>query len=130
LNGIELALDVSDWSASVVLDEEAVICAVAGAVMATAGLSEGAVSRSLSVAVGSSKDDRLAVTVAEDGVTPPAGIDRRFFDVKWSERPGGWLAAVAAVTVKAVAERHNGEAALLDRKGRGSALQFTFSQQR
>jgi len=130
LNGIDLALDVADWSASAMLDEEAVICAVAGAVMATAGLSEGAASRSLSVAVGRSKDDRLAITVAEDGVSPPAGIDRRFFDVKWSERPGGWLAAIAAVTVQAVAERHNGEAALLDRKGRGSALQLTFSQQR
>ena len=128
LNGIDLALDVSDWSASAVVDEEAVICAVAGAVIATAGLTEGGASRSLSVAVGGSKDDRLTVTVAEDGVTPPAGIDWRFFDVKWSERPGGWLAAVAAVTVKAVAERHNGQAVLLDRNGRGTALQFTFSQ--
>jgi len=128
VNGIDLAPDVSDWSASAVLDEEAVICAVAGAVIATAGLTEGTASRSLSVAIGGAKDDRLTVTVAEDGVTPPAGIDRRFFDVKWSERPGGWLAAVAAVTVKAVAERHNGQAALLDRNGRGIALQFSLSR--
>jgi hypothetical protein len=127
VNGIDLAPDVSDWSASAVLDEEAVICAVAGAVIATAGLTEGAASRSLSVAIGGAKDDSLTVTVAEDGVTPPAGVDR-FFDVKWSERPGGWLAAVAAVTVRAVAERHNGQATLLDRNGRGTALQFSLSR--
>jgi hypothetical protein len=128
LNGIALALDLSDWSVSAALDEEAVICAVAGAVMAVAGLSEGAASRSLSVTVDRTKDDRLAVTVAEDGITPPVGLDHRFFDLKWAERPGGWLATIAAVTVKSVAERHNGQAVLLDRKGRGSALQFTFSQ--
>jgi hypothetical protein len=128
LNGLDLALDVSDWSASAMLDEEAVIAAVAGAVMATAGLSEGASSLSLSVAVGRSKEDRLAVTVAGDGVTSPAGIDRHFFDVKWQERPGGWLSAIAAATVKAVAERHNGQAVLLDRVGRASALQVTFVQ--
>jgi len=104
------------------------MCAVAGAVIATTGLTEGAASRFLSVAIGGAEDDRLAVTVTEDGVTPPAGIDRRFFDVKWSERPGGWLAAVAAVTVKAVAERHNGRASLLDRNGRGTALQFSLSR--
>jgi hypothetical protein len=128
VNGIDLAPDVSDWSASAVLDEEAVLCAVAGAVIATAGLTEGAASRSLSVAIGGANDDRLTVTVAEDGVAPPAGIERRFFDVKWSERPGGWLAAVAAVTVRAVAERHNGQAALLNRNGRGTALQFSLSR--
>jgi hypothetical protein len=128
LNDIDLALDVSDWKASAVLDEQAVIRAVAGAVIATAGLAAGSGSRSLTVAVGVSKDDRLTVSVAEDGVTPPADLDRRFFDVTWPERPGGWLAAIAAVTVKAVAERHNGQAVLLDRNGRGSALQFSLGR--
>ena len=128
LNGVELTPDVSDWGTSALVDEEAVMCAVTGAVLATAGLTDRAGVRSMTIGLSRSKDGHFTIDVAQDTFAPPAGIDREFFDWQWSDRPGGWQATLAAVTVKAVAERHRGHAALLDRNGRGSALQFSLAQ--
>jgi hypothetical protein len=128
LKGITLSPDVADWNLAAILDESAVVCAVTGAVIATAGLIDGAAATAISVAVTRADETRLTIDVAQDGTAPANSVDGRFFDEQWFERPGGWPAAIGAATALAVTRRHQGDAILLTREGRGSTVRLTFAR--
>jgi len=126
LKGIVLTQEVPDWNLSAVIDEDAVICALTGAIIATAGLTEGAGAPVITVAGGRSDDGQLTIDIAQDLVAPAADIESRFFDPRWSDRPGGWPATIGAAMAKAVTQRHRGDALLLARDERGSTLRLTL----
>jgi hypothetical protein len=60
----------------------------------------------------------------------PAGYrmraDARFFDLSWSDRPGGAAAAIGAAAARAVAERHGGDATFVAGAAPGSTVRLTF----
>lgn len=126
LRTIDLKVNLVNGDVFGDLDEEGLICGVTGAVIAIAGLGA-ADAPQLTVTVRRWSADALAVEVAQPGVSPGAGVAGRFFDRTWSDRPGGWAAALGAAVAQAVAERHGGEAAFLT-DARGSTLRLTIDQ--
>jgi hypothetical protein len=125
LNGIDLAPDVSDWSASAVLDEEAVICAVAGAVIATAGLTEGAASRSCRLPLAGRRTigsrSRWRRTASRLG-----WLFCRLFEVQVTRHKELQSKARQFSQSTRILEASRGK--ILDRNGRGTALQFSLSR--
>jgi hypothetical protein len=65
--------------------------------------------------------------VQETVVVDP-GVATRFFEASWSDRPGGWAAALGALVARAVAQRHGGDALFMPREGRGSTTRLTFGR--
>ena len=68
------------------------------------------------------------VEVTQDEASLPAGARARFFDSTWTDRPGGWTAAIGAAVARAVAQHHGGEAALVPAGKRGTTLRLTFTR--
>src|SRR4029453_14479001 len=71
LSGVDVSLQVADWNATADLDEEALVAAVSGAIVATAGLMEGV--ESPRVALRARADEStLTIVVAQDAVVVDA----------------------------------------------------------
>ncbi|MEQ1575238.1 MAG: ParB/RepB/Spo0J family partition protein [Vicinamibacterales bacterium] len=126
LRSIDLKVNLVDGDPLADLDEGALICGVTGAVMAVSGLL-GSVdaSQQVTLTVRRWPGEALAVEIAQDVVSPAAGVADRFFDRTWSDRPGGWNATIGAAVAQAVAEHHGGEAAFLT-DSRGSTVRLTL----
>jgi hypothetical protein len=126
LRGVEVTMHVADWNATLDLDEEALVAAIAGAVVATAGVMEGIESPRVLVTARPMGDGDLVIDVSQDAVTVDPADAERFFDAARPERLGGRLAAIGASAARVVAERHAGEAAFVSDAGRGSAVRLTL----
>jgi hypothetical protein len=127
LRGIDLKLNMADWNMPVDLDEEALVCAVSGAVVATAGLIGDVESPQLTLTV-QRAENKAAVEIAQDTIAPGPQIADRFFDAAWVDRPGGRASAIGAAVARAVAERHGGDAVFQSSVGRGSAVKLTLGR--
>ena len=128
LSTFGLHVHAADWNAAVSVDEPAVIAGITGAVIATLGLigsPEGATIK-ISATVAAGELRALEVTQDEVGVAP--GVAPRFFDPTWTDRPGGWTAALAAAAARAVAQNHGGEAAFSAAARRGTSIRLTFGR--
>jgi hypothetical protein len=128
LAGVPLQIQAADLQATVSVDDEAVTAGISAAIMATMGLltrQEGATLRVTAVAVGG---ELRTVEVRQDSAPVAPQIRRRFFDPSWTDRPGGWIAALAAETARRVARQAGGEATLLAGDRRGSTLRLTLSR--
>lgn len=128
LGGATLSISATDWSASVAVDEGAIIAAITGAVIATFGVlgrSEGAAIRLTAEA---ESGELRTVEVSQEEVSVPSSATLRFFDPVWTERPGGWTAGIGAATARAVAQQHGGNAALLIGDRRGTIIRLTFAR--
>lgn len=68
----------------------------------------------------------LFVEIAQSAVTLPASRLARFFDIGWTERPGGYLAAVGVLAARRIAELHAGKADVSGRDEGGCALRLEF----
>jgi hypothetical protein len=128
LKGTELMPEISDWNVAASVDEDAFACALSGAILAVMALAEAADARTMTVAVRASSDGSPTVDVTQAAASLPAGGVGRFFDPRWTDRPGGGVAALGAATAKAVAEHHGGDAILIGREGRGSTVRLTFGR--
>jgi hypothetical protein len=127
LRRIGLEFKAADWDAAVEIDEVLVSAALTGAVVATLGLIDQAEWAVVRVSA-ESEDGRLRkLDVTQEEVSIDDDTRRRFFDQSWTARPGGWTAAIAAGTARAVALLHDGEAALESSGRRGSRLTLTFA---
>jgi hypothetical protein len=121
LMGVGLDLHVAPDAAAVLQPELAVSAGVTGAILAQLGLVsgiEGAVIR-VRAALVPGDDRSLTIDVTQDSAPVPAGGAARFFDIDWSSRPGGWLAAVGASAARAAAERLGGAASVVTTERRG-----------
>jgi hypothetical protein len=128
LEDITLDVAASDWNAVVAVDEQGVMAALTGAIIATLGLIEQVDGATISIRAASVSGEFRALEVVQDDVLVSPGISGRFFDGSWAERPGGWSASLGAAVVKAVAHHHGGEAVFLAGDRRGSTVKITFGK--
>jgi hypothetical protein len=126
LRGVEVSLQVLDWNMTLDLDEEALVAAVAGAVVATAGVMEGVESPRVAITARPMGDGDLVIEVSQDAVSVDPADAERFFDASRTERLGGRLAVLGASAARAVAQRHAGDAAFVSDAGRGSTVRLTL----
>jgi hypothetical protein len=130
LSGVDLQVCVPDWNISALVDESGLAAGVIGALVATFSLVEQSVDPVITLITGSDPGAPLSIDVAQDAAAVPAEYVSRVFDPSWTDRPGGWLAAVGAVTARAVAQRHGGDALFLVRERRGSTLRLNLARTR
>lgn len=128
LRGIDLKLDVVDWNVAAHLDEEAVVCGVSGAIVASAGVLAGLDDPQVMLAVRRADGKALTVEITQDAVVLDASVVDRFFDPTWSDHPGGRAAVIGAAAARAVAERHGGDASLSVGLGAGSTVRLTLGR--
>jgi hypothetical protein len=126
LRGVEVTMQVADWNATLDLDEEALVAAVAGAVIATSGVMEGIESPRVVVTARPMGESDLVIDVSQDAVTVDPADAERFFDASRPDRLGGRLAAIGASAARVVAQRHAGDAVLVSDAGRGSTVRLTL----
>jgi hypothetical protein len=130
LSSVELQVVVPDWNVSAVVDEECLVTGLTGAVVATLGLVEDAAGAEVTLIATSSLGGSLGIDVAQDVTTISPEIVSRFFDPAWTDRPGGRSALLGALSAKAAAQQHGGDAIFLARDRRGSTLRLTLDQSR
>jgi len=126
LNSISLHVQASDWNAVVPVDEAAFVAGLTGAIVATVGLIGPADSATIAVTVTASPGELRTVDITQDDVSISGPIANRFFDSSWTERQGGWTAALGAATARAAAEYHGGDAALVASPRNGSTIRLSF----
>jgi hypothetical protein len=121
LRGIDLTVTAGDWNVTVDVDDEALVAAIAGAVVATASLADtenGRVALRLHPAGASG----LSIEISQPAAQPDTAIVRRFFDPSWIDRPGGRFVAMGAAAVRVVAAYHGGDATVMIDPDRGSSV--------
>jgi hypothetical protein len=123
-----LHVHAPDWNAMVSVDEPAALLALTGAVIATLGILGPPDGSTIKLSAAASGGELRVVEVTQDEASLPAGVTPRFFDPTWTDRPGGWTAAIGAAVARAVAQHHGGEAALLATGKRGTTLRLTFTR--
>ena len=126
ISTVALHIHAPDWNASVAVDEQAVVEGVTGAVFATLGLLGSPDGATINITAAANAGELRSIDVTQDEVCVPAALASRFFDPTLTDRPGGWTAALAAATARAVVQHHGGEAALVLSGKRGSTIRLTF----
>jgi hypothetical protein len=126
LTATTLQIHASEWTTPIAVDEDAFVAGVAGAIVATLGLTANAGGVTIQVTATVSGGELRSVEVTQDDVTVPAGVSSRFMDLAWADRPGGWSAGVGAWTARAVAQQLGGDAVLLAADRRGSTIRMTM----
>ena len=132
LRGFELEPEIDVPDGTVVIgDEGLLVAAVSGAVLATLPIIEGpdktpGARLSLKVEAGAQSGANQTVTIelAQAAAGAPDGWSARAFDPAWTERPGGGAAALAMLSVHAIAELHQGRATA-STAGRGTRISIT-----
>ena len=122
LMGVGLDVQITPDAAAVLQPEAAVSAGVSGAILAQLGLVASADQPVIRVraALETGENRGVFVQVTQDSAPVPAGTVSRFFDIDWSSRPGGWLAAIGASTARAAAERLGGSAVFTSERRGGN----------
>ena len=126
LRGVEVAMHVADWNAAAELDEEALVAAVSGAIVATAGLMDGVESPRISISARTTGESTVTIDVTQDQVPVDGDEAERFFEMAKPDRGGGRSAATGAAAALLVAQRHAGDAVFVADGGRGSTVRLTL----
>jgi hypothetical protein len=126
LAGLGLQVHASDWMAPVSVDESALQAGIAGGIIATLGLVGQGEWAAVRVAITESAGELRTVEIAQEDVAVSETVTRRFFDASWTDRPGGWAAAIGAAAARAAALRHGGDATFLIGERRGSVIRLVF----
>jgi hypothetical protein len=123
-----LHVHTPDWNALVSVDDAAIVTGITGAVIATLSLVGPPEGLTIKITAAVGGGDLRAIEVAQDEVGVGTASALRFFDPSWSDRPGGWTAALAAAAARAAVQGHGGEAAFLPAGKRGTTIRLTFSR--
>lgn len=118
LSGVSLTVDADD--ARVHADADWIATAIAGALGGTLALVQGAREAAVSVRVATTASRTSAVIeIAQSAITVPSRTLSRLFDPQWTDRPGGYAAAVQLAAARRIVEHHRGgvEAVPGDRGG-------------
>jgi len=129
LTGSSLAVHISDWNATVDVDEDGLVAGIAGAVLATLGLAGDNDSLTINVTATVADGELRLVEVTQDTVQV-GGAAGRFLDGSCVDSPGGWTASLGATVAKSVAHLAGGETVFLAGDKRGSTVRFTFRSTR
>jgi len=124
LVGISLDVDAGEAGGAIVPADLAV--GITGLVIAQLGLLSGAEHGVIRISATSVQAELVALEVVQDLAPLSANAHARFFELGWTARPGGWLAALGAATAKAAAERLGGRIAVVSADRRGCAIQWTW----
>jgi hypothetical protein len=127
---VDVQVCVPDWNVSAVVDEEALMAGLTGAIVATLGLVEQVPGAGISLIASAASSGAISIDVAQESASVPAETASRFFDEAWTDRPGGWAATAGALAARAAARHHGGDAACLVRDRRGSTIRVTLDQAR
>lgn len=128
LAGVSLQIQATDWNSSVSVDEPSIVAGVTGAVMATLGVlghAEGAILR---ITVDASGNEIRTIEVAQDDVTTSPAWGHRCFEAAWTDRPGGFLATVGALSARAAAQQHGGSASVAVGERRGTTIRLNLAR--
>ena len=107
LSGVTVTLDADD--VRVHADTEWLTVAVAGALGGTLALVQGARDAEVSVRIAATASRTSAVIeIAQSAVTVPAWALGRLFDARWTDRPGGYPAAIEFAAARRILELHRG----------------------
>ena len=128
LAGVALHVHTTDWNTTVIVDEDALVTGISGAIVATLGLIGQVEGAAIKVSAGVSGAELRTIEVTQDDVTVPASVGSRFLDVSWTDRPGGWVAGVGAATARTVAQQHGGDVVFLSADRRGSTVRLSFTR--
>jgi hypothetical protein len=128
LAGVTLRVLASDWNAVVTVDEAIIVAGVTGAVMAQLGLLGQIEGATLTIAADATGADLRAIDVTQDDVQAGPSMGQRVFDPSWIDRPGGFVAAIGALSARAAAQQHGGTAALLASDRRGTTLRLGLTR--
>ncbi|HEX7086276.1 MAG TPA: ParB N-terminal domain-containing protein [Vicinamibacterales bacterium] len=118
LSGVALTVETDD--ARVHADADWLSTAIAGALGGMLALVQGARDAAVSVRVAATASRASAVIeIAQGALTVPSRTLSRFFDAQWTDRPGGYAAAVQLAAARRIVEQHRGgvEAVPGDRGG-------------
>jgi len=128
LSGATLELAATDWNAPLTIDERALVAAVTGAVYATLSVATASEGMHIRVSLDPAGGELRQVEVAQADVTAAPGTSLRFFDASWSDRPGGWSASLAALTVRAAAQQLGGNAVFVPGERRGTTIRLNLGR--
>jgi hypothetical protein len=125
LSGVTLQVQVTDPNAVISVDAALVIAGMTGAVVATLGLMGEAGGATIRVVLEVAGSELRTIEVTQDLVAVPASAGTRFFDAAWTDRPGGWTAAIGALSARSTAHLLGGGAAFVPGERRGSTVRMT-----
>lgn len=128
LAGVGLQLHAAEAHTTVAVDAALVTTGVTGAVIATLGLMGESEGSTIRIILEVSGHDLRAIDVTQDLVSLPAAAALRFFDPTWSDRPGGWTAAMGALSARAAAQHAGGGAVLVPGDKRGSTVRLSLAR--
>jgi hypothetical protein len=127
LSGATIGVDLADGPFQLRGDPEWLAVGLAGALGGMLALVQGAKAPVLSVRVSTSGTRAsLMLEITQQAVTVPAWALGRFFDLTWSDRPGGYQAAVEFAAARKVAELHRGGAEVIPGDRGGCRLLLLF----
>jgi len=126
LSGVEIQVCVPDWNVSAVVDERSLVAGLTGGIIATLGFVDQAAGAVVTLIASAAPGGSLSIDIAQDAAPVPGETASRLFDPTWTDRPGGWPATVGALTAKAVAQQHGGDAVCVVRERRGSTFRLTL----
>lgn len=127
LSGVAVEVELGDGPHSVHADQESLGVGLSAALGGMLAMVHGAKNPAITVRV-SAPVSRSAVIVeiAQQAVTVPSWALGRFFDVSWTDRPGGYQAATELAAARRVAELHRGSAEVVPGDRGGCRLVLLF----
>jgi signal transduction histidine kinase len=109
LSGVSLTIEPADGVHRVHADPEWLAVGLSGALGGMLALVQTARSASLTVKISSSSSgSSVVLQMEQSGVTVPSWAIGRFFDTEWTDRAGGFQAAIELASARRVAELHHG----------------------
>ena len=114
LSGASVSVKAEETGLCVYADPDWLSVGLSGALGGVLAMVQNAKGPAIAVVVAASAGRSSAmIEIAQEGVTvAPWGLDR-FFDPQWTERPGGYQAAVELAAARKVAELHRGGAEVM-----------------
>lgn len=126
LSGIGLEVQTNDWNAVVAVDERALMTAVAGAVLSTIALLDGADQAAITIGASTASGELRSIEVSQDAAPMTCDAAARFFE-PGADRAASAVSTIAADAARAGARRHGGEATCIATDRGGSMIRLTFT---
>ena len=125
LSNIGLKVQTNDWNAVVAVDERALMTAVAGAVVSTIALLDGAEQATITIGATTAPGELRSIEISQDAAPITSDAAARVFE-PGGDRPGGPAIAIAGDAARAGAKRHGGDAVCVVSERGGSLIRMTF----
>jgi signal transduction histidine kinase len=109
LSGVSIVVAPADAAHRVHADPECLALGLSGALSGMLALVQQARTPSLAVKVmASGSGSSVLLEIEQKSVTVPAWMIGRFFDAQWTDRPGGFQAAIELAAARRAIELHHG----------------------